>query len=116
VITAGIDIGSSTSKAAILEDNQILSYSIIPTGAESADSAQRAMDEALRETNHLSLEDMGWVIATGYGRVKRPVARGAADSGGAGSSHLRSRETKSITIEQQKAIKCNKATKQVKVN
>ena len=74
MITAGIDIGSSTSKAAILEDNQILSYSIIPTGAESADSAQRAMDEALRETNHLSLEDMGWVIATGYGRVIVPFA------------------------------------------
>lgn len=74
MITAGIDIGSSTSKAAILEDNQILSYSIIPTGAESADSAQRAMDEALRETNHLSLEDIGWVIATGYGRVIVPFA------------------------------------------
>jgi len=36
VITAGIDIGASTSKAAILENNQILSYSIIPTGAESS--------------------------------------------------------------------------------
>ncbi len=74
MITAGIDIGSSTSKVVILEDNQVLSYSIIPTGAESAASAQRAMDEALRGTNHLSLEDMGWVIATGYGRVIVPFA------------------------------------------
>ncbi len=74
MITAGIDIGSSTSKVVILEDNQVLSYSIIPTGAESAGSAQRAMDEALRGTNRLSLEDMGWVIATGYGRVIVPFA------------------------------------------
>jgi len=28
----------------------------------------------LRETNHLSLEDIGWVIATGYGRVIVPFA------------------------------------------
>ncbi len=74
MITAGVDIGSSTSKAVILEDSQILSYSIIPTGAESADSAQRAMDEALRGTNGLSLENIGWVIATGYGRVIVPFA------------------------------------------
>ena len=69
VITAGIDIGSSTSKAVVLENQQILSYSIIPTGAESAGSAQRAMDEALRKTEHLSFEDIGWIVATGYGRV-----------------------------------------------
>ena len=74
VITAGIDIGSSTSKAAILADKQILAYTIIPTGAESADSAQRVMDEALRVVDNLSLEDIKWVIATGYGRVIVPFA------------------------------------------
>ncbi len=74
VITAGIDIGSSTSKVAILEDNRILSYSIISTGAESVGSAQRAIDEALRRANYLSLEDIGWVIATGHGRVIVPFA------------------------------------------
>ena len=74
MITAGIDIGSSTSKAAILEANQILSYSLVSTGAESAGSAQRAMDEALRGTDNLSLKDIGWIIATGYGRVIVPFA------------------------------------------
>jgi len=74
VIVAGIDVGSSTSKSVILEDNHILSYSIIPTGAESAGSAQRAMDEALKGTNHLSLKDLRWIIATGYGRVIVPFA------------------------------------------
>ncbi len=74
MITAGIDIGSSTSKAAILEDNRILSYCIIPTGAESAGSARRVLDEALRKTGRLSLEDIGFIIATGYGRVIAPFA------------------------------------------
>jgi len=69
VVVAGIDIGSSTSKAVILEDHEILSYSIIHTGAESAGSAQKAMDETLQKTDHLSLADIQWIVATGYGRV-----------------------------------------------
>ncbi len=69
VITAGIDIGSSTSKAVILQNGKVLSYSIIPTGAESAGSAQKAMDEALKKVNGLSFGDIKWMMATGYGRV-----------------------------------------------
>ena len=69
MITAGIDIGSSTSKAVILEDKQILSYSIIPTGAESAGSAQKAIDEVLSKAGQISVEAIEWIVATGYGRV-----------------------------------------------
>lgn len=69
MITAGIDIGSSTSKAVILEGQEVVSYSIIPAGAESASSAQRVMDEALKKTAHISLDDIDWIVATGYGRV-----------------------------------------------
>jgi len=69
VITAGIDIGSSTSKVVILRDMQIMSYSIIATGAESVGSAQRAMDKALGKADHLPLENINWIVATGYGRV-----------------------------------------------
>ncbi|MDO9333494.1 MAG: acyl-CoA dehydratase activase [Dehalococcoidales bacterium] len=69
MLTAGIDVGSSTSKAVILQDNKILSYSIIPTSAESADSAQRAFDKALDKTQFISPDDIHWIIATGYGRV-----------------------------------------------
>ncbi|MCJ7744356.1 MAG: hypothetical protein MUO99_07360, partial [Dehalococcoidales bacterium] len=58
-ITAGIDIGAATSKAVILEGNQILSYCIIPTGAESVGSAQRVMDETLKKVSNLSLPDIG---------------------------------------------------------
>lgn len=73
-LTAGIDIGASTSKAVILEGNQIISYSIIPTGAESMGSAQRAMDEALSKKACLSLGDIRWMVATGYGRIIVPFA------------------------------------------
>jgi len=73
-IAAGVDIGSATSKVVLLSDDEILGFSIIPTGADSADSARRAMDKALRLTG-LSQEDIGFTIATGYGRVIAPFAQ-----------------------------------------
>jgi len=73
LITAGVDIGSSTSKAVLLDDDRILSHSIIPTGAESANSARRVMDEALQKAA-ISIEAIKYVIATGYGRVIVPFA------------------------------------------
>jgi len=58
-----------------LQDSKILAYSIIPTGAESAGSAQRAMDKALSQVNSISWPDIGWIVATGYGRVIVTFAR-----------------------------------------
>ena len=69
-----MDVGSSTSKAVILKENRILSHSIVSTGAESAGSAERAMAQALKSADCLSLKDIGWVIATGYGRIIVPFA------------------------------------------
>ncbi|MDD5038779.1 MAG: acyl-CoA dehydratase activase [Dehalococcoidales bacterium] len=69
-----MDVGSSTSKAVILKESRILSYSIVSTGAESAGSAERAMAQALKSADCLSLKDIGWVIATGYGRIIVPFA------------------------------------------
>ena len=75
MLTAGIDVGSSTSKAVILQDDKILSYSIIPTSAESADSAQRAFDKALEKTEAITPDNIKWIVATGYGRVVVTFAR-----------------------------------------
>jgi benzoyl-CoA reductase subunit A len=69
VLTAGIDVGSSTAKAVLLNDNKIISYSIIPTGAESAESAQKVLDEALLRAKTVSFSDIEGITATGYGRV-----------------------------------------------
>jgi len=74
LITAGVDIGASPSKVVISKEGQILSYSIIGTGAESANSAQRAMAAALKGIDYLSLGDIEYIIATGYGRVIAPFA------------------------------------------
>ena len=74
MITAGVDIGSLTGKVVILKDNEILSWSLIRTSPESEVTARRAMDEALNKAG-LSLEDIEYVVSTGYGRVVVPFAR-----------------------------------------
>lgn len=73
MITAGIDIGSSTSKVVIMKNDIILSQDIITTGAESINSAQKVMDAALKNLN-LKIENIDKIIATGYGRVIVPFA------------------------------------------
>ena len=74
LIAGGVDIGSSTSKVVLLSDSKILGYSIVPTGAESVNSANKALEDALTSTE-LSREQIGYVVATGYGRVIVPFAQ-----------------------------------------
>jgi len=73
LITAGIDIGSATSKAVIMNNEQIIAHALIKTGADSTISANSVMNEVLNEAG-LSLTEIGSIIATGYGRVIVPFA------------------------------------------
>ena len=68
MITAGVDIGSLTGKALILENNEIVSWSLIPTGSDSSLAADKAMGLALEKAN-LSLEHIDYIASTGYGRM-----------------------------------------------
>jgi predicted CoA-substrate-specific enzyme activase len=68
MIAAGIDIGSSTSKAVLINEKGLLSYSISPTGAESAGAARRVMDAVLAQAG-IAPDAVSYVLATGYGRV-----------------------------------------------
>ncbi len=67
MITAGVDIGSSSSKVLILEDGKkILNKTVVPVGTGSSGPA-RAFEQALKDAR-LSRNDIDWIIATGYGR------------------------------------------------
>jgi len=74
MIAAGIDIGSATSKVVLLDGDRILGYSLIPTGAESTHSARQALNQVLNLTN-LSRDSLGYIVATGYGRIIVPFAQ-----------------------------------------
>jgi predicted CoA-substrate-specific enzyme activase len=73
VIFAGIDIGSRAAKAVIMDGDNILSSAIIDTGPESARTARSVMETALKSTD-ITLEDIRYIVATGYGRVLVPFA------------------------------------------
>jgi predicted CoA-substrate-specific enzyme activase len=69
---AGIDIGSTMTKAVILGDGVIASV-IGPTGPEQRRLANKVMEEALRKAG-LSFDAMTHIVSTGYGRINVPFA------------------------------------------
>jgi putative methanogenesis marker protein 15 len=65
-ITLGIDSGSSTTKAILMKDNQIIGKGWMPTG-EVLKSAHGVVDTALAEAG-IKLSDVQAIGTTGYGR------------------------------------------------
>jgi predicted CoA-substrate-specific enzyme activase len=74
MIVAGCDVGSATGKALIMRDGAIVSFTIIPSTTRPERTAQMAMDEALSKAGLTSLEELDYVVGTGYGRVRVPFA------------------------------------------
>jgi predicted CoA-substrate-specific enzyme activase len=64
----GIDIGSTSGEALILDGDRILAWSIVDTGYNSRRAAELALEEALARAGVVR-EQLGSIVATGYGRV-----------------------------------------------
>lgn len=65
---AGIDSGSASTDVVILDKNRnIVTDSILPTGAGASMGAQKALEIALNEA-HLNRSDIDFIVTTGYGR------------------------------------------------
>jgi predicted CoA-substrate-specific enzyme activase len=73
MISAGIDIGSRAAKAVIMEDRAIIGSTIGDTGPDSIKTAYMTIDAAMKNPA-LSLDDIDYIVATGYGRVLVPFA------------------------------------------
>lgn len=67
MITAGIDIGSITAKAAILEDGKMIGSKIIFTGYNAEAAGSKVYEEALAASG-LDASSVSKVVSTGYGR------------------------------------------------
>jgi bzd-type benzoyl-CoA reductase Q subunit len=76
LITAGVDVGSVGSKAAIMIDGEAYSWAVKRTGSNSPDSAKKVLEWALEGTR-LSVADLKYTVGTGYGRVNVPMANKA---------------------------------------
>jgi predicted CoA-substrate-specific enzyme activase len=70
MIVGGCDIGSATGKAVVMKDGQVVSFSITPSAVKPDVTARKAMDEALEKAGLSGLEDLDYVVGTGYGRLR----------------------------------------------
>jgi predicted CoA-substrate-specific enzyme activase len=71
MITAGVDVGAITAKAAIIGDGRLLATALIPAGYERAVAALKVLNQALARAG-LTREQITRLVATGYGRVQVP--------------------------------------------
>ncbi|MFC1524910.1 acyl-CoA dehydratase activase [Planctomycetota bacterium] len=112
LITAGVDIGSVSSKVAILADGELFAYSLMRTGSDSPDSARKAMSWALEGTG-MTLNNIQYVVGTGYGRVNVPFAKKAITEiacHARGANHIWGGSVKTVLDmggQDCKAIKCD---------
>jgi predicted CoA-substrate-specific enzyme activase len=71
MVFAGCDVGTLTTKTVLIKDDEVLSYSIIPTEARAEQSATNSMNQALSEAG-LSLDDVEYCVGCGWGAGKIP--------------------------------------------
>ena len=67
MITAGIDIGSITAKAALVKDKTLLGTLVIPTGYNPVKAAQTVFEQLIGNAG-IAKEDVSAIVSTGYGR------------------------------------------------
>ncbi|MCE7749316.1 MAG: 2-hydroxyglutaryl-CoA dehydratase [Candidatus Heimdallarchaeota archaeon] len=71
----GLDIGSTTTKAAVLNyEKEILSYEIIPTGANMIEAEKQVFNTVLEKAN-LERNQIANVVSSGYGRERSRFAK-----------------------------------------
>jgi predicted CoA-substrate-specific enzyme activase len=71
---AGVDIGSTMTKVVLMDkSSNLLSTIKGPTGPEYRQLANEVMRQALEQAS-LQIDDISYIVATGYGRLNVPFA------------------------------------------
>ena len=70
MLVAGVDVGSTQTKAVVLDDGpKVVGRALVDTGARLTDAAEDAFGKALEEAG-ATRDDVAAVIGTGYGRYR----------------------------------------------
>ena len=73
-VFAGVDVGSTTGKALLLDDkDNILAHMIMEVTTRPEKTARICVDTVLKDAG-LEEKDIAYMVGTGYGRVKIPFA------------------------------------------
>ncbi len=76
ILTCGIDVGSVSSQAVLVCDGELYGFNNMRTGNNSPDSANNALKGVMDKCG-MSLDNIHFVVGTGYGRVNVPFAHKA---------------------------------------
>jgi predicted CoA-substrate-specific enzyme activase len=90
IYVAGIDIGSAFSKAVVMSENKIIAYQVMPSAGDYKRTADEVVGKALEKAK-LSLADIDYTVATGYGAASASLAKETVSdisAGGRGVSYL----------------------------
>ena len=68
MIVAGVDLGSATGKAVILDDDRILSMHVVRSTIKPEKTGLLALEGALKEAGLASPDRLDFIMGTGYGR------------------------------------------------
>jgi bzd-type benzoyl-CoA reductase Q subunit len=77
-VTAGVDIGTTSSQAAILCDNLLFGYANLNTKPDYRKTAKMAIDEALGNSG-IRLQDIHYIVGTGWGSRNVTFAQKTVD-------------------------------------
>ena len=73
MITVGIDVGSITTKAAVVKDGKLISDKVIMTGYNAQDAGAKVYEKIMGELG-LKPSSVTRIISTGYGRKSVTIA------------------------------------------
>lgn len=74
MITAGIDVGSLSTKSALMdESHKVIAYDVGLTGGDNRTAAKATFDRVLALAG-LTPSDIAFIVTTGYGRENVPFA------------------------------------------
>jgi benzoyl-CoA reductase subunit D len=109
--SAGIDMGAQFIKVVITDDGKVRGRSIVPTGFDPLESAQKALDDAIKDAG-ITRDDVKHIIATGAGRksvsfADRSITEVTADARGINSLNPSVRTIVDIGAEEARGISCD---------
>ena len=115
IITMGIDIGAKNIKVVILKNQKIIAKSNVLAGFEVSESAQKAVDKALKEAG-IKKNDLDKVISTGTGEKLAPFydetkSIVGCDSLGAVFLHPATRSVIDVGAEEGRGMRCDETGK-----
>lgn len=112
MITAGIDMGARTTKVVILNGDKVVAKSIVLTGFEQQEAAEKVMSEALAQAK-IARGDITNMVATGAGRkavpwVKSNITEVSADARAMAFLHPNVRTLIDVGAEEARVCKCTR--------